>query len=59
MNIMWPVLKIEILKDKSGVDKIIDYSRDYTVVNGVLHFFQFCFLLICETTYFNLLRSTK
>ena len=26
---------------KSGVGIIVDYSRDYTVVNGVLYFFQF------------------
>ena len=26
---------IEPLKDKSGVGIIVDYSRDYTVVNGV------------------------
>ena len=24
-----------VLKDKSGVGIIVDYSRDYTVVNGV------------------------
>ena len=29
------------LKDKSGVGTIVDYSRDYTVVNGVEYFFQF------------------
>ena len=27
--------KISALKDKSGVGAIVDYSRDYTVVNGV------------------------
>ena len=49
-----------MLKDKSGVGIIVvvDYS-DYTVANGVLNFFQFFSLLICETTYFNLLRSAK
>ena len=47
------------LKDKSGVGIIVDYSRDYTVVNGVRYFFQFFSLLICEPTNFNLLRSAK
>ena len=48
------------LKDKSRVGIIVDYSRDYTVVNGMVcsTYFQF-FLLISETTYFNLLRSAK
>ena len=31
------------LKDKSWVRIIVDYSRDYTVVNGVSYFFN-CFL---------------
>ena len=30
-----------ILKDKSGVVIIVDYSRDYIVVNGVYYFFNF------------------
>ena len=47
------------LKEKSGVIIIVDYSRDYTFVNGVKYFFQFFSLLICETTCFNLLRSAK
>ena len=46
------------LKDKSGVGIIVDYSRDYTGVNGVVLFPSFS-VLICETTYFNLLRSAK
>ena len=32
-----------ILKDKSGVGIIVDYSRDYTVVNGVKYFFPLVF----------------
>ena len=51
-------LHFEKLKDKSGVGIIVDYSRDYTVVNGCSTFFNFS-LLICETIYFNLLRSAK
>ena len=47
------------LKAKSGVGIIVDYSRDYTVVNSLLYFFQFFSPLICETTYFNLLRSAR
>ena len=31
----WYVLMYLLLKDKSGVGIIVDYSRDYTVVNGV------------------------
>ena len=31
------------LLDKSGVGIVVDYSRDYTVVNGVQCFFQFFF----------------
>ena len=46
-----------IFKDKSRVVIIVDYSRNYTVVNGVKYFFQFFSLLIWETTYFNLLRK--
>ena len=48
-----------MLKEKSGAIIIVDYSRDYTVVNGVWHFFNFFSLLICETTCLNLLRSAK
>ena len=29
------VIVFLLLKDKSGVGMIVDYSRDYTVVNGV------------------------
>ena len=29
--------------DKSGVVKIVDYSRDHTVVNGVYYFFLIIF----------------
>ena len=47
------------LKEKSRVVMIIDYSRDYTVVNGVQYFFQTLALSICKATYFNLLRSAK
>ena len=47
------------LKGKSGVVIIVDYSRDYSVVNDVKYFFQSFSLLICETTYFNLIRSVK
>ena len=50
---------IEILNDKSAVGIIVDYSRDYTVVDGVKYFFQLFSLLICETTYFNLLKNAK
>ena len=32
-----------MLKDKSEVVIIVDYSREYTVVNGVQHFLQFFF----------------
>ena len=46
-------------KDKSGVGIIVDYSRGYTVLNGVYYFFQLFSHLICKTTYFNLLRSAK
>ena len=28
----WP---LEVLKEKSGFAIIVDYSRDYTVINGV------------------------
>ena len=28
-------MRKHLLKDKSGVGIIVDYSRDYTVVNGV------------------------
>ena len=45
------------LKDKSGVGIILDYSREYTVVNGVLYFFSFVSLSICDN--FSLVRSTK
>ena len=31
---------MNVLKDESGVDIIVDYSRDYTVVNGVWYFFS-------------------
>ena len=31
------------LKDKSGVGIIVDYSRDYNVVNGVEYFFSIVF----------------
>ena len=48
-----------LLKDKSGIVIIVNYSRDYTVVNGVQYFFQFFSLLICETTYFNLISSVQ
>ena len=30
-----------MLKDKSAVVIVVDYSRDYTVVNGVYYFFHF------------------
>ena len=48
------------LKDESGAVIIVDYSRYYTVVNGwrVVPVSIFP-LLICETTYLNLLRSAK
>ena len=38
------------LKDKSGVGIIVDYS---------IVFYKIFALSICETTYFNLLRSAK
>ena len=47
------------LKDKSGIGIIVDYSKHYTIVNGVKYFFQFFSLLIYETIYFNLLRCAK
>ena len=48
------------LKDKSGVGKVLAYSRNYTVLNGVYYFFfNFFSLLICEATYFNLPQSAK
>ena len=47
------------LRDKSGVVIIVNYSRDYTLVNGAVLFFNSFSLLICETTYFNLQRSAK
>ena len=47
------------LNDKSRVVAIVDYSRDYTVVNDVKYFFQLFSLLICQATYFNLLKSAK
>ena len=53
-----PFMKL-LLKDKSGVGVIVDYSRDYIVVDVVQYFFQFFSPLISETTYFNLLRSAK
>ena len=47
------------LKDKSGAVIIVDYSRDYTFVNGVLYFISIFSFLIFETAYFNPLRSAK
>ena len=47
------------LKDKSRVGIFVDYSRYYTVANGVQYVFQFFSCLICETKYFNLLQSAK
>ena len=51
--------RFSTLQDKSEVVIVVDYSRDYTVVNGVQYFFHFFSLLICDTTYFSLLRSAK
>ena len=31
---------------------MVEYLRDYTVLNGVYYLFQFFSLLFCETTYF-------
>ena len=47
------------LEDKSRVGIIVDYSRDYIVLNGMLYFFQLFCLLVSETAYFNLPRSAK
>ena len=34
-SLCFAMQQAQILKDKSGVGIIVDYSRDYTVVNGV------------------------
>ena len=57
-------LTIWILKNKSGVIMIVDFSRDYTVVNGVWYFlpifpfnlrnFIFQSAMKCEMTSFNM-----
>ena len=39
---------INPLKDKSVVGLIVDYSRDYTVVNGVQYFFHFFSISLCS-----------
>ena len=46
---MYQHYSFDIYKDKSGVGIIVDYSRDYTVVNGVVLFSIFA-LLIFEIT---------
>ena len=61
-NLDEKILFIEIThfsKDKSGVGIMVDYSRGYTVVNGLQYFFQLSSLSMCETTYFNLPRSAQ
>ena len=48
-----------MLKDKSGAVIIVNHSRDYTVVNGVLYFSQSSFSCNLRNYTFNLLRSEK